>query len=188
MKSIKLASAVALVVGLAAAGSAVADTGGGYITFKGSVNASTCTISGVGGVAGTGANFTVALDPVDVAVLNTAGTANPKSFGVQVGSSSDPNCVIQNGATMSFEKTGYVDILTGALSNGDQNGAKDTYVQLLDSTGKALNLALGDTVAVSAVAGNGPVLVPLQAQYYTRTNQATAGAVATGVQYTVNYN
>jgi major type 1 subunit fimbrin (pilin) len=187
MKSIKLASAVALVVvGLAAAGTAAADSG--YITFKGAVNASTCTISGIGGVSGSGANFTVVLPDVDLVELNTNTTAGQKSFGLQVGSPSDPNCVINNGATLSFDKGGYLDILTGALTNGEAAGAKNTYVQLMDSTGKALNLAKGDTVTVSADASGGPVQIPLQAQYYAPKSDATAGAVSTGVQYTVVYN
>jgi major type 1 subunit fimbrin (pilin) len=186
MKSIKLASAFALVVGLAAAGSAAADTG--YITFKGAVNSSTCTISGIGGVSGSGADFTVVLPAVDLVELNTNKTAGLKSFGIQVGSPSDANCVINNGATISFDKGGYLDVLTGALTNGEAAGAQNTLVQLLDSTGKTLNLATGDTVTVSANAGGGPVQIGMQAQYYAPNGNATAGAVGTGVQYTVVYN
>ena len=73
MKHIKLASAIAVIVGVAFAGSAAAANNSGTITFTGAVNDVTCTVKGGSGTDGGTGDFVVGLDPAEANELATAG-------------------------------------------------------------------------------------------------------------------
>jgi major type 1 subunit fimbrin (pilin) len=191
MKHIKLASALIVAMGIAAAGvaSAAASTGG-TITFTGAVTDETCTVTGGAGTNGGTGNFTVALDPVPASALAAAtDTAGNKTFEVIIGGPGQSTCVDGKVATMSFVPSSpQIDPATGALVNALSGQATNTEVQVLDGTGTAI--ALNDPangVTFPAIANN-TATVDFQAQYLAVNGGATAGLVSTDVLYQVVYN
>jgi major type 1 subunit fimbrin (pilin) len=188
MKSIKLASATAIALGLAFAGSASAQSGG-TITFTGSVADATCTVSGGTGSDGGVGSFVVNLTEAAPADLATAGNvANAKQFNVVIGGAGQGSCVDGTIATMGFVPSSpQIDAATGALINVADAG--NVQVQLLDggATGTAINLAAGSYSATATVGATNTAIIPFGAQYLA-TAAATPGLVRTAVLYTVNYN
>ena len=190
MKHIKLASALVVAMGLAAAGVASAQSAnGGTITFTGSVTDSTCTISGGGGTNGGTGNFTVALDSVAATDLAAAGvTANAKPFTVTIGGPGQGTCLDGKVATLSFlTSSPQIDAATGALTNALAGQATNTEIQLMDSTGAPINLADPSYSVNSPAIANNTAQINLQAQYYA-TGAATSGLVSTSVVYAIAYN
>jgi major type 1 subunit fimbrin (pilin) len=188
MKQTKIALAFTLIAGLAAAGSAIAETNGGTITFTGAVSDATCTVSGGSGTDGGSGNFSVSLDPVEATALATAGaTANEKAFDVVIGGPGQGTCTDGKVATMSFLTTDrLVDPTTGALMNALSGEATMTQIQLKDAVG-VVNLAdLAYSVDSPDVVNN-TAIIPFSAQYLA-TGAATAGLVSTHVVYKVVYN
>lgn len=191
MKSIKLASATAIALGLAFAGSASAQSGG-TITFTGSVADATCTVSGGPGTDGGQGSFVVNLDEADPANLAADGnTTEPLQFNVIIGGVGQGSCVDGTIAAMSFlSSSPQVDAATGALRNvvGD-GGAGNTQIQVLEggATGTAINLAAG-TYSVNATVANNTATIPFGAQYLAVGGAATPGLIRTAVLYRVTYN
>jgi major type 1 subunit fimbrin (pilin) len=190
MKHIKLASALVLVLGTAAVGFAnAASSNGGTITFTGQVTDTTCTVTGGAGTNGGTGNFTVALASVSATALNAAGvTAGAKPFSVVIGGPGQGTCQDGKVATLTFDiASPQVDAKTGNLANALSGQATNTEIQLLDSTGNAINLA-SPTYSVSSPAiSNNTAQINLQAQYYA-TGAATPGEVSTSVVYNIAYN
>ncbi|BDU18639.1 fimbrial protein [Dyella sp. GSA-30] len=189
MKQIQLASAIALVMGLAVSSAASAMTTGGTITFTGVVTDATCTVKGGAGSDGGEGNFTVALEPVSATELPAAGaTAKIKDFQVILGGPGQGTCENGKVARMSFlPSSPRIDPATGTLNNALTGEAGNTNVQVLDSTHAAIDLRdPANGVDFPAIANNTAV-VDLAAQYYA-TNAATPGLVSTSVVYSVVYN
>lgn len=189
MKNIKLASAVAIAMGLAFAGSASAQSGG-TITFTGSIADATCTVSGGTGSDGGTGSFVVNLNEASPDDLMTAGdVANAKQFNVIIGGPGQTTCVDGTVATMSFVPSSpRIDAATGALTN--VLDAKNVQIQLLDGgpTGMAINLADPSYSVDSPAVVNNTATIPFGAQYLAVGGGATPGGVSTSVMYSVVYN
>ena len=190
MKHIKLASAAALVMGVALAGTATAQTAaGGTITFTGAVNDTTCTISGGSGTnSGTG-NFIVALDPAQPADLASAGAvAKPHAFSVVIGGPGQTSCTNGRVASMKYlVSSPQIDATTGALRNALAGEATNVQVQLRDSTG-VINLADPTYSVDSPQIADNTATIPFTAQYLAVGGAATPGLVSTSVVYGITYN
>jgi major type 1 subunit fimbrin (pilin) len=191
MKHIKLASALVVAMGIAAAGvaSAAASTGG-TITFTGAVTDETCTITGGAGTNGGTGNFTVALDPVPASALAAAtDTAGNKPFQIIIGGSGQTTCQDGKVATLSFVPSSpQIDPATGALVNALSGQATNVEVQVLDNN--SAPIALNDPangVTFPAIANN-TATQDFSAQYLAVNAGATAGLVSTDVLYQVVYN
>ncbi|WP_267225490.1 fimbrial protein [Dyella silvae] len=191
MKHIKLASAIAFVMGAAVSASSFAAPAGsgGTITFTGQINDTTCTVTGGTGTnEGTG-NFIVALDPADANQLATVGaTANQKQFDVIF---SGPNCASGKTAYMSYMLSSpQIDAGTGALKNALSGEATNVQIQLADSSKTAINLAnpgqSWSTLIGATTANTGKL--SFFAQYLAVNGPATPGKVSTSVVYSVVYN
>lgn len=190
MKHIKLASAIALVMGVAVSGvAAAAASTGGTITFTGVVTDSTCTVKGGAGTDGGEGNFTVALDPVAATALPAAGaTANPKPFEVIIGGPGQGTCENGKVATMSFlPSSPRVDPATGTLNNALTGEAGNTNIQLLDDKAVAIDLRDPANGVESPAIADNTAIIDLSAQYYA-TAAASPGLVSTSVVYSVVYN
>jgi major type 1 subunit fimbrin (pilin) len=190
MKHIKLASAIAFVMGIAAAGSAMAD--GGTITFNGSVSDQTCIVKGGPGTDGGTGNFTVALPQTTTGELSDAGKTSSAmqpfsmQFSAGVGTGA---CTEGTVAHVSFLTSGpRIDPITGALSNALSGEATNTEIQLLQADGKtAINLADPTNNTDITLGANGNATLSYNARYLA-TGQATAGLISTSVVYGVTYN
>jgi len=179
-------TAVALALGLLGASAAFASDG--TITFIGSVTDSTCSINGA--ASGTPADVTVTLPTVSAGSLtntgDTAGVSGPSdivfSLSGCTGSATKVVARFENGPT--------VDPTSGNLVNqAGVGGANNVQVQLLNSNFQPINIT---TNSNNDVALNGAAILATNAdltyygQYYA-TGAATAGAVDTSVQYTMDY-
>jgi major type 1 subunit fimbrin (pilin) len=191
MKHIKLASALVVAMGIAAAGvaSAAASTGG-TITFTGAVTDQTCTVTGGAGTNGGTGNFTVALDPVPASDLAAAAdTAAQKQFQIVIGGPGQTTCQDGKVATLSFVPSSpQIDPATGALVNALTGQATNVEVQVLDNNQAAI--ALNDPangVTFPAIANN-TATQDFYAQYLAVNAGATPGLVSTDVLYQVVYN
>lgn len=190
MKHIKLASALVVAMGIAAAGSVSAATSGGTITFTGQVTDTTCAISGGSGTTGGKDNFTVPLDPIAETTLNTQGNGNPHPFNMQINADNDSDCVAKT-ATFSFDVASQmIDPVTGALKNNTGAAyAQNTQIQLLNSSNQVINLADPASATLPVVnLTNNQGTISLIAQYLAPNKNASAGEVRTNVQYNVIYN
>lgn len=190
MKHIKLASAVAIAMGIAFAGVAsAASSNGGTITFTGSVDDTTCTVTGGGGTDGGQGKFTVALDAALPEDLKAAGdTAKPMPFSVQIGGPGQGSCTNGKVASMSFlTSSPRIDAATGALVNALSGEATNVQVQLTDSKG-AIDLADPSYKQDSPDIANNTAVIKFGAQYLAVGGAATPGQVSTSVVYSVTYN
>lgn len=189
MKQIQLASAIALVTGLAISSVASAMTTGGTITFTGVVTDATCTVRGGSGTDGGEGNFTVALEPVAATALSTAGaTANIKDFQVILGGPGQGTCEDGKVARMSFlPSSPRIDPATGTLTNALTGEARNTNVQVLDDAHVAIDLRDPANGLDFLEIEDNTAIVDLAAQYYA-TDAATPGLVSTSVVYSVVYN
>jgi major type 1 subunit fimbrin (pilin) len=184
MKRIKLASAMALAMGIAFAGSAGA-TNAGNITFTGSVNDPTCTVTGGFGTDKAATNFTVNLGAVDPGALPAGNVAGKADFEVDIGGS---NCTSGRVASMSFDKSStLIDSTTGALKNDKPGGAANVLVQLLDENGAAIQLANDDYKQDVRIQNNAATM-KFSAQFLADGGDASAGVFETSVGYVVDYN
>ncbi|QAU24793.1 type 1 fimbrial protein [Dyella sp. M7H15-1] len=190
MKHIKLASAVAIAMGITFAGVAsAASSNGGTITFTGTVADTTCTVTGGSGTDGGQGNFSVALDNTQPSDLAAAGdTSEPKAFTVQIGAPGQGSCTDGKVASMSFlTSSPRIDAATGALKNALSGEATNVQIQLTDSNG-AINLADPSYSQQSPEIANNTASIPFSAQYLAVGGAATPGLISTSVVYAVNYN
>ncbi|MET3654727.1 fimbrial protein [Dyella japonica] len=190
MKQNKLVSTFAVVLGLVAGSAAAAPaSNGGTIRFTGAVTDETCTITGGAGTDGGQGNFIVALDPVPVSALPSAGSmTGKKPFQIIVGGPNQGSCQDGKVATMSFlPSSPQVDPTTGNLKNALVGQAGNTQVQVLDNTGTAIVLNDPANAVQSPAIVNNTATIDLSAQYFA-TAAATPGLVDTSVVYAVTYN
>ncbi|MDY0955668.1 type 1 fimbrial protein [Stenotrophomonas rhizophila] len=189
MNHIKLASALAIVLGMSVASAASAAATGGTIRFTGAVTDETCTISGGAGTDGGTGNFVVALDPVRASQLPAAAAvAGKKPFQVIIGGPGQGSCVNGKVARLSFlTSSPRVDPATGALTNALVGEATNTQVQVLNDAGTPIDLADPANGVNSPAIANNTATIDLQSQYLA-TGAATPGLVDTSVVYAVSYN
>jgi len=190
MKHIKLASAAAIALGLAIAGSASAQTQlAGSIQFAGSVTDTTCIVQGGDGTNKASTNFKVTLDPTTVDELAAAGdTANATGFSVVLGGPGSGTCSVGTVASFAFDPNSQLlDKTTGRLNNGPANGAKNVQVQLLDGGPTGTPIDLNNYSVNFPALVNNQAEIKFGAEYYA-TAQTEAGQVLTDVLYVVNYN
>jgi major type 1 subunit fimbrin (pilin) len=160
----------------------------GTITFTGSIDASTCTIS----TTGTGGSFTVALPKVSSGVLSATGqTAGDTAFTIRLTGCSD----IAGNVSTNFETGVAVDQASGRLNNtAATGGATNVQIQLLnanDSTPIVIGGAPGSQnshevplASDGATPPAGNATLSYIARYYA-TGVSTAGAVASQVTYSL---
>lgn len=191
MNNFKIASAIALAMGIAVAGSAsAASSAGGTINFKGALTDTTCTIQGGENTdEGTG-NFTVQLQPTPAADMTAAGdVAGYTPFSIKFGAPGEATC--QNGkvASLMFDSLdSHIDAATGALKNVLLNEATMAEIQLLDDQKAAMNLSDASAVINSPAIVNNQAVIRMGAQYLAVGGAPTAGLVSSAVVYKVVYN
>lgn len=149
----------------------------GIINITGKVIADTCTIS-----VNSSATSTVTLPTVTTNALSTVGsTAGKIPFTIGL-TGCDSNV---SGALMSFSGSN-VDTSTGNLNNSLTTNNSNVQVQLLNSSGTAINTnsqANAPLIAVANSAGS----TTMYAQYKATNAAATAGLVSTSVNFTLTY-
>jgi major type 1 subunit fimbrin (pilin) len=187
MKFIPALSAFAVGATFAAlSGSALASDG--TITFTGSVDSSTCTVTSGGG----GASFTVGLPQVSSNVLAATGqTAGDTAFTLKLSGCSD---VVGNVST-NFEAGTAVDVATGRLKNTTvDGGATNVQIQLLNADDGSAIVVGGASasqnshgVAIASDGGTpaaGIATLNYFARYYA-TGISTVGPVTSLVTYSM---
>lgn len=190
MKNFKIASAIALALGIAVVGSAsAAASSGGTITFNGALTDQTCTIKGGSGTDGGTGSFIVALDTIPATDIKASGdTAAWKPFAVIIGGPGEGTCENGKVAHMAFEVSSpRIDAATGALTNALTGEATNAEIQVTKSDKTAINLADPANGVDSPAIANNTATINLGAQYLG-TGAATAGKVSTSVLYGVTYN
>lgn len=128
-------------------------------------------------------DITVTLPTVGVGSLATAGTtAGRTPFTINL-----ENCKAGD-VSAFFETGGNVDAASGRLNNTGTAG--NVQVQLLSDSSEVIrvlaNAAQAPVTTKATVANDGSAALNYYAEYYA-TGAATAGEVATSVQYTINY-
>ncbi|HEV7779565.1 MAG TPA: fimbrial protein [Luteibacter sp.] len=179
-----LASVIgALLIGVAGASVAKDAT----ITFKGSIDATTCTVTGGTGTTATVDDFTVDLPKVSVGRLAANGdVAGEIPFTVELAGTA---CTDGKIAKMNFEasRSPNINTATGNLKNkAGATFAKNVEVQLLNKAGNAINLGTNANVLPETIAANKATFT--HTAQYRATGVATAGAVETSVVYSIAYN
>ncbi|MGF6773939.1 major type 1 subunit fimbrin (pilin) [Paraburkholderia sp. GAS199] len=187
MKSILPAIAIATgsLLGLASFGAHAAD---GTITFTGTVSDTTCSING--SATGNPANVAVTLPTVSAGSLkaagSVAGTSTPTDMALALSGCSGT----ATKAIASFENGPTVDQTSGYLNNQATTGAAtNVQVRLLNASLQPINITTNsnnDIATNGSTIAAGAANMKYFAQYYS-TGAATAGAVNTSVQYTMQY-
>jgi major type 1 subunit fimbrin (pilin) len=189
MKMQFVRSISALAVGAAlVAMTGQASASDGAITFTGSVDASTCTIS----TSGTAGSFTVPLPKVSVAALDTvAETAGDTAFSIRLTGCSDTVGSIST----NFEAGSAVDAATGRLNNtAATTPATNVQLQLVNASNNSpivvgAPVASQNSLGVALASDGAPTPAGVGtlnyiARYYA-TGAATAGAVGSQVTYSL---
>lgn len=159
----------------------------GKVTFNGEVIENTCTV--------VNKDKTVTLPTVQRSALSSAGqTAGVVPFTIDLTS-----CTPGADVSVYFEKDQYVSTegrLKNTLSDGTE--AENVDVELLNTRFTPINLAESpavaadgtiarpDVIPVAVAEQDGSASLPFYARYYA-TDAATAGKVATYVNFTVVY-
>ena len=185
MKIPFFSSASASVVGaalLVIGGHATASDG--TISFLGSIDASTCTIT----TAGTSGSFVVLLPKVSTQALKTEGsTGGDTAFEIKLTGCSD----VSGNIMTNFEAGTNVDMPSGRLNNSAPSGAKKIQIQLLNAT-NASAILVGHPIAsqnslgaaLTANGDKGVATLRYLARYYA-TGVSTPGTVTSQVTYTL---
>lgn len=187
MKKTLISAALVAVVGAAVVPSAFAADG--KINFVGTIEDTTCTVTGGPGTSGGAQDFTVTLPTVQKTALAAAGArAGDKDFSVIIGGSGQTGCTDGKIVKLQFEAgQSPVDAATGRLVNQAPGTALDVQVGLLNDQKQDINLNDGTNNTVATIAGNTATLKYF-AQYYAPNGSVTAGTVDTFVMYSVGYN
>ncbi|WP_342316264.1 fimbrial protein [Lysobacter sp. FW306-1B-D06B] len=185
MKKILLSSAMVAVLGVVAAPSAFAASGG-TITINGEVLDGTCTVSGGENTSG-GADFTVDLAPVHKDRLPAANSvAGAKGFTVNVGGNAGDVCDTSKLAKLWFQYDATkIDSATGNLKNIDATGPAMVQVQLLNQASTAINLYTGANTSTAPFV-SGQAKLQYSAQYFA-TAAAQPGKVKAQATYVLSY-
>lgn len=186
MKKLLLSAVLATTFGAMAMVPTPAKAVDGVITVTGSVVAQTCTVDG--NAFGTSDAVSVKLPLVLAPVLSTSGNvANKTGFSLVVA-----NCDSSLSTVQAFFSGSNINP-DGNLKNATGAGnASNVEVQLLNANSVVMPLnngtANGQNSLVTNLTGTSTKGATLNffAQYYA-TGAATAGAVNTSVQFTMNY-
>jgi major type 1 subunit fimbrin (pilin) len=197
MKNTKLASALALAMGMAAIGTANAQTvgNGGTIAFHGEVTDSTCTVRGGAGTDPTpGSDLSVTLQGVPASTFTTAvQTAGFKTFNVEIGAEGETTCGATSGggsvvASMSFVR-GNIDT-NGNLFNGlaAADGGTNAQIQLTLPDATPIRLGASNAGLQSATIVDNQATLTYGVQYFSDLAAATTpGKLETYVTYQIAY-
>lgn len=174
-----LSTALVAVLGTVAFAPQAAHAVDGTITFTGQVNATTCQVG-----AGSPVSIAVALPTVSTTALSASGQlAGYQSFNISV-----TKCAAGTKATTYFEQ-GQNTLADGNLKNTAVGGS-NAEVRLFNSdqaTQILLNAAAGAQQSQTVTTnGSGAGTLNYWAAYYAPA-AATAGAVSTSVQFTMQY-
>lgn len=191
MKSIKIAAAAAFVMGLAAAGSASADSG--TIRFIGSLVDGTCQVEGGDGTIGEPGNIQVNLGDHPVASLTDTARGTPARPFSLIFSDGNGGACDASLSTAHFEidATQTVNALTGDLRNlmaAANGGATNAEVRMLDEAGTRIDLRNRPVIDVTLDPA-APTILNLQAQIYKAVpgTAVTAGGVTSYINYNATY-
>ncbi|WP_052251549.1 MULTISPECIES: fimbrial protein [Pseudomonas] len=165
---------------LLAAMTSTAQARDGRITFTGNVFAQTCTING-----GSGANnFTVAMRPARTDDLGSVGnTYLGSAFQIRLTGCNPPSGRID----IEFLTGSSVDPASGRLKP-DPGGATNVHVQLRNANNGAIHIGRpqGEQNTIPQQLANGAATFNYSAHYYA-TGTASAGPIATRVEYLIRY-
>ncbi len=176
--------AIALSAALALGASAPAFAQSGTITFNGEVTATTCEVA-FPGTGGSATDPVVTLPTVATTSLGTAGnTAGKTPVTVQIGTAAKP-CA-GNSVALELNPNRNADQANGRLNNTDATGATNVQVALRDANDAEINLS-APWASQRVSLATGVAEVEFAGEYYA-TGAATAGAVSSNVQYTLDYN
>lgn len=160
---------------------ALAQAADGMLSFTGNVTSTTCTLT-----SGTNGTQTVAMPAVNVASLGRANeVAGLTTFNVTLGNCGSTARLVR----LDFGDAGStVDPTTGRLINTARTNS-NVQIALLDGHTATTPMRLGTPAAqTSAVTtASGGASIPLAAQYVATGGAATAGAVASSIQFTIAY-
>lgn len=177
MKKIILASLLA-----AAISPAIAQAADGTISFTGNVTAVTCTLT-----SGTSGTQTVVMPDVSTATLKEPGdTAGLRVFNVTLGNCG--NTVRSVRLDFGNAPAASVDPATGNMINTARTGS-NVQIALYDGSNATTPMRLGATSAFTTAVNSttaGTASIPLAARYVA-TGQASAGAVASSIAFTIAY-
>lgn len=161
----------------------------GNISISGEISATSCSISGgTGGGPGSGANFPVVLERVQVSALTAEGaTAGSKAFFIYVGG--DAGCPDGTNVAVLYESSSpAINPATGNLRNtASATPAANVEVQIIDvAANKPVDLRSSLSSSTATIA-SGLATLPFVAQYIATGGPAAAGLVSTSVQYSVTH-
>jgi type 1 fimbria pilin len=194
MKCIKLASALALVMGCGVAVSASAGTSNGTISFTGAVGDFTCVVKGGLGTDRAVGDFAVDLgtiEPSELAQQNVP--VKPQRFDVTF-SNGNFNCGGKT-ASLTFDSTAsqaQIDPATGALKNTQSSGAQNVQIVLLDQNSNPIDLSnagyVNQLTLNDSPMGNGELGSMTFHAAYMAVGTVTPGEISSSIAYLVNYN
>ncbi|BEO69132.1 fimbrial protein (plasmid) [Serratia marcescens] len=151
------------------------------IRFQGEVNAQTCNVD----VNGASGSPVVLLPTVSTGQLNTAkSTAGKTSFTINVSGCQAPTSDKQS---INVVLAGNNISTNGNL--GNTGTAKNVDLQLLDESGKAIDLSSGEAKISGMQLEHGATSASqdFSVQYYTDIGNVSAGSVLGSVQYAISY-
>ncbi len=169
---------------IAVAGTAVAADA--TITFKGAVDATTCTVTGGTGTDAAVGNFTVTLVPVALAELQAVGdVSRPTPFNIEL---TGPACTNDKKVQTKINISNPNINANGNLKNtaAAADAAKNVELQLLNKSGVPINLKSTPLVADATITKNKAILE--HKVQYVATGPATAGAVESTLTYSIQYD
>ena len=154
----------------------------GTITVTGTLREGGCTIAPVAR-----ANTTVNLAEISANQLATAGSvAATRVFAFEL--TGGTGCVEGDKVVMSFDGSPNADRTTGDLRNtATADAATNVQIRLLDGAGRQIHMGTNPRAPEVTIGADDTARIDLAAQYVA-TGVATAGAVSTTVDYTLEYN
>lgn len=178
-------TAIALSVLLALGATSPASAQSGTITFNGEVTSSTCEVTFPGAGASAGNDATITLPTVATTALVAPGnTAGKTPVSVQIGTAAVPcsaaSVALELNPNRNADQTG------GRLNNLAANGANNVQVALRDANDAEIDLSTPWSSPRVDLTG-GVATVHFAGEYYA-LGAATAGAVSSNVQYTLDYH
>lgn len=149
----------------------------GTINFEGEVSNQTCSIEGSAGAT----NKTVVMNRVAATSMRAAGqTAGLKDFTMSLTGCTGSRALVR------FEPGSTVDVATGNLKNQATTDASNVQIQLLNANQQQINLQTNDGSLETAITDQVATL-KFYTQYVAVGAAATAGAVKSSVQFSMDY-